>query len=266
MLKYFNRPLKRFPVSTERPGTGFGQYNKPVSHLRRKYLQHEINTAEGTHKGMNRRITSIQGGYSANRTCCLGAHLADILNVGGNGLNDFTKGADAFAELMGANRAQAILLLRKAGAPHCPFGGSAPHYGKLKWRVPIEVVWRNLMLIDQLPETQGCNLAYEILSYASLEWIDLENAQLQGAILDHAYLGAARLTNADLQDANLDKANLSRADLRYVGARRTMFRTANLMAADLSFADVTAANFEGAQLHGTNFQDAVGRIPSRKLS
>ena len=146
--------------------------------------------AERTHEVMNRKITCIQGVYSPRRTCCLGAHLADILNVGGSGLNDFTSGADAFAELMGANRAQAILLLRKAGAPHCPFGGSAPRHGRLKWRVPIETVWRNLMLIDELPETRGCNLAFEILSYASLERIDLENAQLQGASFDRAYLGA----------------------------------------------------------------------------
>ena len=226
--------------------------------------------AERTHEVMNRKITCIQGVYSPGRACCLGAHLADILNVGGSGLNDFTSGADAFAEFMGANRAQAILLLRKAGAPHCPFGGSAPRHGRLKWRVPIETVWRNLMLIDELPETRGCNLAFEILSYASLERIDLENAQLQGASFDHAYLGAARLANANLQDAelsqaNLDKADLSRADLRYVTARRTMFRKASLTGVDLSFADVTAANFTGAQLEETNFQDAVGRIPTGVL-
>ena len=55
-------------------------------------------------------IDQTEGFWSEDRPCCVGAHLANLLLV--NRQIHFAEGANAWANLIGGNRAQAVLILR----------------------------------------------------------------------------------------------------------------------------------------------------------
>ena len=148
------------------------------------------------------------GGHTPNRPCCVGSHLAHFLG----GKTSFRYGIKAFCGVIGANQAQAILMLREAGAPARPFGGK-------KWPKPPAEVFAALTKIEELPSLVGADLTSENLAGANLKGanlrcINLVGANLRGADLAGANLAGANLERADLKGANLEGANLKGADLR----------------------------------------------------
>ena len=167
---------------------------------------------------------SRPGCFLRERPCCVGAHLAHALDVGFG----FFAGIDAWAVMMGGNRAHAILLLRQAGAPHDPLGGR-------RWETPAATVFERLSAIEEMPSLQG--------------------ADLGGANLEAAGLGGADLRGADLRYANLEHAHLVAANLRGADLKGVFMAYANLWDADLQGADLRNANLRGATFGGTNLRD-----------
>ena len=171
------------------------------------------------------RINQGIGTYSPTRACCVGSHLAHILGAG----SSYLKGADAWAALVGGNRAHAILLLRAAGAPHRPFGTG-------QWKAPPHEVFAKLHHIETLPALTGADLSGNDLRWADLTGADLFGANLRMTSLYRANLAGANLSGTNLYQAFLYGTNLSKANLY----------GANLTEANMSEANLYGANFEGA--------------------
>ena len=146
------------------------------------------------------------------KPCCIDAKLANFFGVS----PQVAPGFDAFASLIGANRAQVILLLRQAAAGPNPKGSKT-------WPHSRRHVWDNLAPIDQLPSLEYADLPDANLSQANLSQADLSQADLTYAQMNQAILSWTDLRNANLQDAdlrdsqtvnlNLNGANLTRAQL-----------------------------------------------------
>ena len=193
------------------------------------------------------------GWYNEGVPCCVGAHLANILGEETNE-RDFLDGIDAWAELMGGNRAHAILLLRQAGAGISPIGN-------LAWSLPLSEVWENLKKIEELPSLVGADLADEILCYADLSDSDFTKANfadsdLKGSVFNNANLTRARFTFAYLCDANFEGANLFCANLLHANLSDANLTNAILIGADLSGADLSGAILKGANLSSANLKGA----------
>ena len=212
--------------------------------------------------------------YKPGESCCVGAHLAHILTQD----QEFTQGADAWAHLIGGNRAHAILILRQAGAPHDPFSEEI-------WNVPPARVFEAAAKVETLPGLRGADLSHTVLSNADLQGADLREANLQHAMMDNVYLQGADLSGANLQSAylgesrldgatltgadlegvvlpdaqmtgvNLDGANLRGAHLQMANLKNSSLKQANLKGADLWKANLEEANLTGANLEGANIFD-----------
>ena len=142
-------------------------------------------------------IDQGRGNYRPNKPCCVGAHLANFL---GDKI-DYRDGVKAFCGAVGANRAEAILMLREAGAPKRPFGVG-------RWSKPPAEVFAALKKIEERPSLVGADLKGVNLEDAILEDADLGGANLEGAILEGAILKGAKLAGANLEGANLKDANV----------------------------------------------------------
>ena len=177
--------------------------------------------------------------------CCVGAHLAHILGVNAGDNLDYLRGADAWAQAVGGNRAHAILLLRAAGAARDPFSGQ-------RWPTAPAEVFRRVVAVETLPVTVGADLSRCILTGSDLHGTDLAGAKLARASLLESNLRAAILSGADLTGANLVDADLTDADLN--GADLT---GAHLDNAKLAHADLTDAVLEGVTVFGTTLQDTI---------
>ena len=165
-----------------------------------------------------------------NVPCCVGAKLAWELEQSVSYIN----GAKAFCELIGANYAQIIVMLKNAGAGDNPFGAS-------KWPEDPHEVFKNLEKIEKLPSLEGADLRFMALRGAKLKWANLKNSDLEDADLRYS-----NLRNTDLSGANLRGARLKNADLG----------GANLEGADLSGADLTCADLSWARLEGAVLEAA----------
>lgn len=206
------------------------------------------------------RIDQTYGSYSEELPCCVGAHLAHILRCVSPNFLDYLAGVDAFAELMGGNRAHVILMLRSAGAAYNPLSTSS-------WPIPIKEVWQNLMQIETLPSLQNADLRGADLRGADLCHADLRDAYLRKTVFSHAYLRKADLCYADLRKAdvrgadvrgaNLCYANLYGADLCHANLSGADLRGADLRHADLRQANLFSADVRGADLSGADLRDAL---------
>ena len=206
-------------------------------------------------------IDQENGNYEEGMPCCVGAHLANILEGSPSTAChfpatacDFTDGIDAWAELMGGNRAHAILLLRQAGAGMFPIGNC-------DWDLPVSEVWENLKKIEELPSLVGANLAEEILHYADLSDSDFTKANFTEADLQESVLKNSNFTRADftfayMEEANLKGANLFCANLLHANLTDANLTNAILIGADLSNADLSGAILKGANLSSANLKGA----------
>ena len=139
---------------------------------------------------------------------------------------------DAWGEMMNANRAHLVIMLREAGAGHDPFSNA-------EWSSTPAQVWENLAQVEQLPDLKGANL-----SWVDFKWADLTAANLTGA----------NLSNTDLRYASLMEADLQGADLRGANFNRT-----NLTQADLTGANIAGVNLHSAYLDDyTKLDEAIG--------
>ena len=180
------------------------------------------------------------GRWDPDKPCCVGARLAGALDLDSTnkfsfgGCRHYIKGIDAFAKLIGGNRAHVILMLREAGAGHNPLS-EAP------WPSSREEVWARAARIETLPDLSGANLSGADLSGADLSYADLSDADLSGVYLADACLKGADLTGANLKGADLKGADLIDANLSGADLYR-----ANLIDADLSGANLTSADLTSA--------------------
>ena len=208
-------------------------------------------------------------GHYRNRVtpCCVGAHLAHILTTQNTGYLD---GADAWAKLIGGNRAHAILLLREAGAPHDPFSEE-------EWPIPPSLVFEAAAMIETLPELRGADLSHTILVDTDLAGVDLSGTNfrlaymhdidLQGANLAKADLSGADLRGSNMEDVDLTSAMLvdtslvrtqmARADLKHANLQRAVLHASDLKEADLYRANLTSATLTEAILTGANLTEAI---------
>ena len=214
------------------------------------------------------KINQHHGHYRNRVTpCCVGAHLTHILTTENTGYLD---GADAWAKLIGGNRAHAILLLRQAGAPHDPFSEE-------EWPVPPSVVFEAAAMIETLPELRGSDLSHTILVDIDLAGADLSGTNLRFACmqdvnLQGAKLAGADLSGADLRDSNMEEIDLTgamlidtslvrtqmaRANLKHANLQRAVLHASDLKEADLYRANLTSATLTEAILTGANLTEAI---------
>ena len=210
----------------------------------------------------SKRIDQYCGTYHEDQPCCVGAHLAYELGVTRGNSEDYTRGADEWAEKMGVTRAHVILMLRMSGAGRDPFSYN-------DWESSPTEVYRNLCKIEEFPtlagasfsqtglhgadlsntDLEGTNFYYALLTGANLRWANLKKAKLIGANLTNANLTGANLVNANLTSAFATDADLTGADLR----------NANLIGANLRWANLDGTNFQGANLQDARLRDTNHR-------
>ena len=179
------------------------------------------------------RIDQGIGTYEAEDPCCVGSHLAHLLQASCPAhVTEYLAGADALARRLGGTRAHLILMLRECGASHDPFD-NAP------WHLPAAEVFQRLATIETLPSLVGADL-----HATNLRGADLVGVNLSGVNLCEAKCLWADLRRADLTEANLREADLARADLS----------GANLTRATCSWETLTKANLKGANLTGAEIE------------
>ena len=189
-------------------------------------------TTDLAHYFTTAKVDQSYGIYDADTPCCVGAHLAHYLQVTTEDDEiTYNTGAEAWARAIGANRVQAILLLRAAGANHDPFS-SRP------WRTAPEIVFRRLAKIEELPATAGADL-FRVL---------LRDSNLPGADLRDADLSHVQMFRVNLEGANLEGASLVKAHAPYANMRRAGLEGASLEGAFLSHAVMRDALLKGARL------------------
>ena len=88
------------------------------------------------------------GQWEPGGRCCAGARLAHAMGVSSGNYN---QGLDAFAERIGGNRAQLIMMLKAAGAGRDPAGAK-------DWDDSPEHVWDRVARMEELPVTRGADL------------------------------------------------------------------------------------------------------------
>ncbi len=176
-------------------------------------------------------IDQNEGYFKSGEPCCVGAHLAHLLEgeryfqVGRKSL--IRKMREKFPEF---NFGHLSLIARSVGIDVALFGTRT-------WEIKPSVLFRRLAEIEELPSLQKADLRGENLHDA-----DLRNADLRGADLRVSNLRGADIRNADLRGANLRGADLRNADLRDADLRK-----ADLRDADLNNAQREGACFDGAK-------------------
>ena len=165
------------------------------------------------------RIDQMVGMYRESQPCCVGAHLANILDVDVGEVYDWVRGANEFARLMDVSQAHVILLLREAGAGQAPFDIG-------DWDNPPAQVWENLSKIEEFPSTRNADFSYCNLANANLSMhdfrdscfrkttlieADLSDGDFRGCCFDEAEMHGAIVTKA-----RFDKATFEMTDLQDV--------------------------------------------------
>ena len=142
------------------------------------------------------RLNQGSGTFCLIEPCCVGAHLAFLLDALGDYTirPDFLMGADAWAAAIGGNRAHAILLLRNAGAGHNPFSAD-------DWPKPPAEVFRDLVNVETLPPLMGrdfdrCNFTGAYMRGADMRACTFRGAMLRETDFEGADLRAAIFTGA----------------------------------------------------------------------
>ena len=178
------------------------------------------------------QIDQRERDFKPDTPCSVDAHLAHVMGVP---QSRALAGSDAYARLIGGNRAHAILLLRSCGAPHDPF--------TFPWEIPPAEVFRQAAQINDLPTLRGADLSHTVLSGTDLRGMDFSYANLSGA----------SLTGVDVPWTNFSYADLSYADMQWTDVSQ----------ATLVGADLTGANLTGSSLPvGNLIQQLMGNAVS----
>ena len=180
------------------------------------------------------RIDQKEGGYLANTPCCVGAHLANFLK----NEESYLDGFEAWAESVGGNIAQVLLMLKQAGA------GSNPG-GEEEWDTPPQEVFNRLRNIEELPDLKGADLSNYCLKYADLSDTDLRGVNFESASLE----------SVNFQGANLEEANFHNADLFGTDFRKANLEGVVLERTNLEEADLRETNLEEANLYAAIYDD-----------
>lgn len=176
------------------------------------------------------------GSYMDSETpCCVGAHMANLLDVAYNCEDDFLAGIDKWISIVGGNRAHAILMLREAGAGHNPLSG-------VQWATPFSDVWQNLWRIEQLPSLSNVDL-----SGTCLHEVNFKRMDLHGSSFSAAYVNESNFKHANLRNCNFHKADCEGANFKY----------ANLSNARFGMAYVGDIKTKGAITDGVNWSEAI---------
>ena len=137
--------------------------------------------------------------------CCVGAHLAGILDVSEGFDSDFHRGADEFARILDVSRAHVTLLLRQAGAPHDPFGIQ-------DWEIPVADVWAKLRTIEEFPPIQNTDFSRCDLSGADMSYYDFSGSNFFRAYLGETQMLGATFLNCCFDEACMERAKVAGAD------------------------------------------------------
>ncbi len=176
-------------------------------------------------------IDQNEGDFKSGKPCCVGAHLAHLLE----GERYFRVGKESLIRKMREKFPKFnILVLDKIAES---MGIDVALFGYRTWEIKPSVLFRRLAEIEELPSLQKADLRGENLHDA-----DLRNADLRGADLRVSNLRGADIRNADLRDADLRGSDLRGADLRDAD-----LSDANLRDADLNNAQREGACFDGAK-------------------
>ena len=170
------------------------------------------------------------GSYHKGESCCVGAHLAHFMGVG----NRYTGGIKAWARHVGGNAAQAMLLLRNAGAGHDPFGVDP-------WPLHPAEVFANLIFIEELPDTRN----------ADFNGVELPDSDFQGADLENSTFHGASVMGSTFRDANLSGVVFDGVEASYVN-----FSYANLTKAAIVNSCMEDCDFNNAALVGTDMRNS----------
>ena len=179
------------------------------------------------------RADLFRNPHAARGKTCLGHRLATALLQ----LGTCQMGYDAWASMMGANRAHLILMLRNAGA------GADPLCHR-PWFLPGQIVWEYLEHIQSPPTLVNADMQRTDLFEA-----DLQGADLSGADLYRGRMELADLRGALLKGANMRNINLTGADLRNTDISKADLTQANLRGADLREANLTGTNLNRGRPH-----------------
>ena len=216
------------------------------------------------------------GAYNMSNTptpCCVGAHLASLLGIDTGKGSDYMRGTDAWIDLIGGNRAHAILLLRLAGAGLYPLS-SEP------WVVPVKQVWQNLWKIEKLPVLSESNLCGIDLDHADMRNLKLKDkypevcsyyatnfrsASLYASNFAGANLRAANLKGANLEYTNFEGANLSDACLNGVTLGNTNFKNADMTRVTMQIDKHNFVNLGDTSFEGVTLQDSLLTHELREL-
>ncbi len=177
-------------------------------------------------------IEQDEGYFKSGKPCCVGAHLAHLLE----GEISFRVGKESLIKKMREkfpefNFGHLSLIARLVGIDVALFGSRT-------WEINPSVLFRRLAEIEELPS--------------------LRNADLSGSDLSDADLRDADLRDADLRVSNLRGADIRNADLRDADLRGSDLRGADLRDADLSDANLRDADLSNAQREGACFDGALG--------
>ena len=202
------------------------------------------------------RINQRVGYYiSEDQPCCVGAHMAKLLDVAESETTDFLDGIDAWIELVGGNRAHAILMLRYAGAGKQPLSDTT-------WPVEPKKVFENLRAIEILPSLSGATFMNEVLFNVDFSGLDLSSSVFKECAVGNANFTGCIMRRCDFRDADAMYANFSGADLTTAD-----FTRADLQNAKFHNANLTDVNFRDAELDGADFDGAIleGVSTKRKI-
>ena len=149
-LRVSSHPFISIPGASP---SGFENYKEPpISQIIYEYFRDLPNIY----------VDQREGDYNREEGCCVGAHLARILDEFGdiqtpllNTMNDYIMGAAAWtkliAEPLGGSILHAQALLQDAGAGDVPFGPKP-------WPTPPADVFQKLLEVEKLPSLSGRNM------------------------------------------------------------------------------------------------------------
>ena len=149
---------------------------------------------------------------------------------------------DTWGEMMNANRAHLVIMLREAGAGHDPFRNA-------EWSSTPAQVWENIAQMEQLPDLKDADLSGVDFKWANLIGTNLKGTDLSGTDLRWADLTAADLTGANLSNTDLRCASLMEANLQGANLRGAIVNRTNLTQADLTGANMAGVNIRSAYLN-----------------
>lgn len=176
-------------------------------------------------------IDQMVGDYRGKSVpCCVGAHLAHLL------VNkcDYMEGAKEWCKVIKGNLAQAVLLLRNAGAGSDPFG-------PMRWHDDPQTVFKKILRIENLPSISNEKFKGEYLKDLDLSSQVVYNTVFSGCSLMRSNFSDSSMYNIDFTSSNLDNSN---------------FKNAYFEEVDFSYSFGHCGNLAGAFFYNCDFKNA----------